>query len=334
MASKGLELPQTRGTFQVRGKVVGTTRDNFYSEKQTKTNKEFRMVNFGVEFDEGSTMYLSLNGMEKDFVYFSNEDKKTEKVAWKDRFTQSKNLKLIGIHLGVKKVLDEKGNQVNDKKVMTEFDACKEIAENLKDGMPVFVRGNIEYSTYEGKHSTKFIPTQISLGKEIDFDAIDFKPIAEFTQSIVFMGITPNEDKTKASVLAKIVNYNTIEDTEFVVTDMNLAKVFNKNLKPYTSIKVWGDISITKDTSEVSTSDCWGSANNMDRINSPTIRELIITGASPETIDKNTYSEKEIDKAIETIKTNQNAVQDFGKSNTNDDSWGNVSTQDEEDTGW
>ena len=35
---KGIDLPQTKGKFQVRGKVVGTQKDNFYVEKLTKTS--------------------------------------------------------------------------------------------------------------------------------------------------------------------------------------------------------------------------------------------------------------------------------------------------------
>ena len=150
---------------------------------------------------------------------------------------------------------------------------------------------------------------------------------------IVFTGITPNEDKTRATVAAKIVNYDSVEDAEFIITDMNLANVFRKNLKPYTSIKVWGNISVEKDTTEVETTDCWGSANNMERVNTPTVRELIITGADPDTIDTTTYAESEIDKAIEASKASKNAEKDFGNST---DGWGSVgnSVDDDEDCGW
>ena len=77
---KGIDLPQTKGTFQVRGKVVGTQKDNFYVEKLTKTNKPWRSASFGIEFNPGSTMYVGLNGMERDVVYFSkrNDDGTTE----------------------------------------------------------------------------------------------------------------------------------------------------------------------------------------------------------------------------------------------------------------
>lgn len=35
---------------------------------------------------------------------------------------------MIGVNVGVKKIVDKKGNEVNDKKVLTEFDACERLA--------------------------------------------------------------------------------------------------------------------------------------------------------------------------------------------------------------
>ena len=147
------------------------------------------------------------------------------------------------------------------------------------------------------------------------------------------MSVKPNEDKTKATVEAKIVNYNSIEDAEFFMENMALARMFSKNLKPYTGIKVWGNISVEKDTTEVQTTDCWGQKNNMERVNAPTIRELIITGADPETIDTTTYSEAEMDRAIEAIKASKEAEKDFGGTSNG---WGSLqsATEDDDNAGW
>ena len=83
---KGLDLPQTRGTFQVRGKVTGTERDSFYTEKITKTGKPWRSVNFGVQFKPEATISVGLNGMEKENVYFTkrgeNGGKKDEQETY------------------------------------------------------------------------------------------------------------------------------------------------------------------------------------------------------------------------------------------------------------
>jgi hypothetical protein len=343
-----LGIPQTKGTFQTRGMVIGTDKDNFYTEKLTKTNKPWRETRFGVQFDKDNTLYVRLNGMEKQSVYYSKKPEEKGgkptilEVGWKERFSfkenpQNKDFNLIGVNVGVTKIKDAKGNDVNDKKRLTEYDACKEIGDNLNDNQFVFVKGAIDYSTYNDRHTTNFVPSQVSLCKDVDFEAEDFKPIANFTQYIVFTGIKRNEDNTKATISAKIVNYNSIEDAEFYTTNMSLAKTFYKQLKPYTGIKVWGDISIEKNFVTVTTTDCWGEENDMDKINSPTVRELYITGADPETIDTTTYTEEAIDKAIAIIKASKTAENDFGNSNDSNDTWGSVgSTDDDEemDAGW
>lgn len=339
---KGLGLPQTKGTFQVRGKVVGTSKDKFYVEKMTKNNKPWRSVNFGVQFDSEKTLYVGTNGMERDNVYFCKkiEDGKTDKkvIPWKDRFNyHEEGYRMIGVNVGVEKTTDENGNTVNNKKTLTDYDSCKEISDHLRDDMSVFVKGNLEFSTYQDSHRTKFVTSQVSLTKDdVDFEKEEFHPVADFTQMIVFMGVTPNKEKTRATVEAKIVTYDTIEDAEFIIEDMNLARMFAKQLKPYTGIKVWGRISVEKDTEEVETTDCWGKKNNMDKVNSPTIRELIIEGADPNSIDTGTFTESEIDKAIEEMKAAKVAENDFGGSENG--GWGTVQHGSEDgmddETGW
>ena len=200
MANKLFELPQTKGTFQVRGIVSGVEKDNFYTEKKTKTGKDFRMVNFGVEYEDKKTIYPSLNGMPRDKVYFSkkNEDGKTEvkAIAWKDRIKNApEGYRMIGVLTGLKKVPGDNGKLKNDNHYRTEYDACEYINENLHDGDSVFVKGNLEFGSYTNKdgevsHTTKFVPTQVSLcQKDIDFEAEDYDPAHDFTQTIVFVGI-------------------------------------------------------------------------------------------------------------------------------------------------
>lgn len=287
-------------------------------------------------------MYVGFNGMEQEKVYFfksegEGKNRKTvsKDVPWRDRFDfNEEGFRMVGVNLGVSKITDSSGKEVNDKKVMTQYDACQEVYENLKDDASVFIRGNIAYSEYQGKHQTRFEPTQISLCRPVDFEQADFQPTADFTQSIVFMGIKPNEDKTKFTVSAKIVTYKTIEDAEFYITDTTLANVFKKNMKPYQSIKVWGNISVEQQTEEVEIEsvDCWGEANEMEKVSAPTIRELIITGADPTTIDKEAYSEAVLDEAIEIMKENKQASSDYGDDG---EKWGsNANLDDDDDSAW
>ena len=90
-------------------------------------------MDVGGAVDEEQKKFMTKQGMPQDFVYFSKQTKKDEakepakKVAWGDRFSWKKDkYRLIGMNVGLKKVVDSKGNTVNDKRVMTEFDACLE----------------------------------------------------------------------------------------------------------------------------------------------------------------------------------------------------------------
>ena len=356
MANKLFELPQTKGTFQVRGIVSGVEKDSFYVEKQTRTGKEFRMINFGVEYDDKKTIFPTLNGMPRDKVYFSKKDKDTgntdtKAIAWKDRIKKApEGYRMIGVLAGLQKIKDENGKVRNDNKTLTEYDACEYISENLQDGDSVFVKGNLEFGSYTNKdgevsRTTKFVPTQISLCQnDVDFEAEDYAPAHDFTQTIVFVGIDQERENDKPTgrfvVDAKIVNYNSIESAEFIIEDAKLAKQMRSGLKPYNSIQVHGHINVVNNVEDVNDEeddDCWGESNDMDnkRVFAPTHRELIITGAKPSTIDKETYTEKAIDDAIKKVNASKKAEQDFtGKAESTsnvDDDWGDDASDDEDD---
>ena len=356
MANKLFELPQTKGTFQVRGIVSGVEKDSFYVEKQTRTGKEFRMINFGVEYDDKKTIFPTLNGMPRDKVYFSKKDKDTgntdtKAIAWKDRIKKApEGYRMIGVLAGLQKIKDENGKVRNDNKTLTEYDACEYISENLQDGDSVFVKGNLEFGSYTNKdgevsRTTKFVPTQISLCQnDVDFEAEDYVPAHDFTQTIVFVGIDQERENDKPTgrfvVDAKIVNYNSIESAEFIIEDAKLAKQMRSGLKPYNSIQVHGHINVVNNVEDVNDEeddDCWGESNDMDnkRVFAPTHRELIITGAKPSTIDKETYTEKAIDEAIKKVNASKKAEQDFtGKAESTsnvDDDWGDDASDDEDE---
>lgn len=331
------ELQQTYGTFTMCGIVSGTEKENFYRETKTESGKPFRSVNFGVEFDEGKREYVSLNGMPRDQVIFTKRENvggqmKTavEKVDWNDRFSFKKEgYSLIGVHLGLTKITDSGGNEVNERKIAVEFDACAEIGTYLKDDSSVFVRGKTEFSTYNGKHYTKFVPQQISLcSRNIDFKDEKFEPNARFTQTIIFMGIEKSPDTDgKFIISGKVVSYNSIEDVEFVTYNSKLAKTLKKNLKPYNAIEIFGNISVVSAAEEIEEDDEWGEPNKMERNNTPFVRELVVTGANKDSVDTTLYSEKSVESAIAKLNAKANADKEFDS----DDDWGTVDSDDDSD---
>ena len=358
MANRIFDLPETRGTFQVKGIINGTGKEKFYTSKKTKNNKDFRAVNFGCEYDSQQTIYMNMNGMPQDKVYFSRRNPETNKtetkaVPWGNRNTFTEDgFRMIGVNLGLTKMTDKEGKTVNDKKTMHAFDACDYIRKYMQDDMCTFIRGNIEFSSYVSdgniRRSVKYIPSQISLCKEVDFAEYnaDNKPVHDFTQTIVFMGIEPEQNDGKSTgrfvVSAKVVTYSDIVDTEFFITDSKLANLFRKNLKAYNSITVHGKIEVTHKVEETTSEDSWGEVNTMTAVSGSTKTEMIITGATPSTIDKDTYTEKNVAAAIKAIKNSKTAEQNFAgttkvteeSDDDSDDGWGDDGFGDDESEPW
>ena len=340
-----IDLPQMRGSYKIYGVVTGYEKENFFTEKPTRNGTMRRAVNFGVKINKDEdTIFVNLGGMKNDNVYFfrrADKEKGIEKdlktVPWDQRFTfKEQGYSLIGVSTALTASENGKGKQEYERKVMTPYDACSEISANLRDDMSITVRGDLEFSEYNGNHRTNFTINNIRMARtDFDLGAEDYKPISEFHQGIIFMGIHPDEnDHGRFIVDAKIVNYESIEDAEFVIYEKGLANQFRKALKPYTYIDTSGEIKVNKQTEEVETADdWWGEKNTMVTNTAPTIRELVITGANPTTIDKDTYSEEKIEEAIAKINAKNQAKDDYGSNSA----WGDskkTETFNDDDEPW
>jgi hypothetical protein len=332
-------LPETKGQFKVRGLVTGVQRDNAFKSITTKSGKEMNILNFGIETAPESSVFVTLQGMERDEVFFSKRSEvkgqkgEVKRVVWGDRDKpQGEGFNLIGIGVGLEQ--DENGKNVT--KTYAEFDASQEVYNNINDGDSVFVRGDIEFSSFvrdngDISRNKKFNVKQIYGSKSVNFEAEDFTETNDFKQKIIFTGIKKVDDKDdpRFEVEAKIVTYSNIEDAEFIVRNSNLANQFKKGLKPYTSIEVWGNIFNKVDTDDLEqSSDVWGEDDSFKRVTKNYIRELVIVGADPSTIDKDTYTEETIEEGINKLNS-QGQVKSGG-------AWGDSKSVDisDEDLPW
>jgi hypothetical protein len=345
MAKKRIfDLPQTKGEFQIRGNASGVLKNNFFATKKTKNNNDMNLLNFGVKFDEGQTAYLTLNGMaNKSVYYYSATEKKTKEVAWKVRdIAPADGYRLIGVNVGLETIEDENGNTVNDKKTLTDYDAAKYVSEHLKDDMPIFTRGALEFDSFtdkEGnvKRSTRLIPNQVSLcSKPIDFDDEDCNVLADFKTTIVFESVEKEKDDKEKETGRFIVNalnigYSNITNTTFIIEDAQLANLMRKNLKAHYALEVTGVFKSTVVTETVEMEDDWGQKSSFDRVSAPRKFELIITGAKPSTIDKETYTEDNIAEARKAIANKDKVETNYGEkkeATTVEDGWGDTSDDD------
>lgn len=334
--NKGLGLRQTKGYFQVRGKVNGVEKDSFYTEGKARNGQDYRRINFGVEYQPDCSVYIQQFGMPKDYVCYSKQEtidgKKSivkEQVEWGDRFkTPKEGYRLYGINCGVEKIVGKNGKLINSRKSLTQFDACKEIAEHLKDNDSVFVKGNITYSTYEDSHKTNFDFTQVSLCKDdIDFDNENFKSENKFKQEIVFMGIDKSKEIDGEFIISgKVVNYDSIEDVELYTRDNKLASILKKNCKPYNLIELGGNIFAEFGSEKVESDDEWGIGIEMNKIKAPYSIKLMVNGADKSSLDTTTYSEEIIEEALVKQKANNTAKAEFSTktSKSDSDDWDDV----------
>ena len=346
-SKKLFDLPQTKGEFQLRGLVTGTMKNNFFTEKKTKNGNNFRALNFGVEFDDKQTAYLTLNGMERKSVYYYNaKDKKTVDVAWKDRDkVPGEGYRLIGVNVGLER--DEEDDS-NVKYTLTDYDAAKYASEHLEDGMSVFVKGNLEFDSYtdgkgETKRSRKLVPTQISrCSKDVDFDSEDFEALSDFKITIVYQDIEKEKDESgkdtgRFVLSALVVNYSSIVPVDFIVEDAKLATLMKKNLKPFNSIEVTGKFKSSVLVEEVTNEDEWGEKSSFDRVSAPRVFSLVVTGAKPSSIDREAYTEENISTARRAIANKDKVESNFGEKKAeaaSNDGWGDDSSFDNEDIPW
>ncbi|MED3562390.1 hypothetical protein [Bacillus xiapuensis] len=313
MANTKHGLPQTKGFFKLKGLAAGVGREKAFTHKEYDNGGSRNSFSFGVQTSLDSTVYVNVEGYKNNKVYlFKRSEVKGQKgeqkqVEWANRYDYVKDgFNPMGVSVGLAKDIEGK----NITTTYLDYDAANKVQEQLDDEMPIFVRGDIEYSSFkkddgEIRRNKKFVVKNVYNSKEIDFETEDFKETAEFKQKIIYTGITKSDEKgdTKFILEAKIVTYSSIEDAEFIVYNTSLANQFKKNLKPYQSLDVWGIIFNKVDSDDVQEEvSVWGEEDTFKRANKSYIRELVIIGADPATIDKETYTESTLEEALNKLR--------------------------------
>lgn len=343
------EMKQTSSTFQCRGIVAGTQSKRFYKNGTSQNGGSWNALEFGVKIAENKTVYVSMNGFTRPEVFYYKKGENgakgtTQKVAWKDRNkAPGKDYRLIGVNISTDR--DENGKNINE--TFTEYDAIEWLSKNLKDGESVFIKGNLQFSSYTDKNAqtrkkVELVPNQISYTKEpVDFDAEDYTEMCEFENTIVFSSIDQemdeNDKKTGRFILSGYsIGYNSVENVSFIIKEdcAKLATNLKKAMKSGYSIKTFGRVEVINDISIIEEDDSgWGETSPLERVNSPTRREYIVYRADPNSIEKEDYSEDAINEAIRKIKAAKTAAENFGeKANANTDmadDWGSDDDSDE-----
>ena len=300
--TKENQLTATKGTFEARGKLF-----NVKSERAFSVNDKgnWRTCNLGLRIADGEVLFFQVKGGPKQEVYLSKQsDKKgekpeTKKVSWDDRFKAQKNgFRMMGVNLGLVKGDDGK-NEITS---LTEWDAWDYLKENAKDDMSVFISGDIEFSSYEKdgeiKKMKNLIAKKIYLATdEIDFQSEKFEKKAGFSQTGIIVGRHKEAEQFYLEI--GYVGWATYEVVDLECTQV-IYDILAKNVKPFNALTLTGVIKTSQNVDKVS-DEVWGEKSDVGVPKSTAKTVLFVTGARPDTIDKETYTNKIVDNWLDLV---------------------------------
>jgi hypothetical protein len=205
--------------------LVGNVKVNEYTFDLDKTYDSgwtSNILNLGVDCGNGNTVYAEMSGgyfpakYKRDNVVYVHGIKEVDgkkqddfqdsfTIDWDDRFDET-ILETVGrncfVTVGIEKTDKDKTFY---KDFLTEYDAVAYLAENLKDGTTVYVRGNIAYESDGEKVYVKKKITNIALSEA---KPENFK--ATFTQTILLDDGSigkPDKEKNTIPISAYVVDY-------------------------------------------------------------------------------------------------------------------------------
>lgn len=332
-----MKLKANTSTFIIEGVVFGMNSAKTYVEKE---GSGFRMLNLGIRVSSNENLYLSLSGSPKNDVFWSKRDKdgKTDTIRLKQgEKSPGKDYRPIGVAVKL-----EKNGEI---KYFSSYDACLYLKENLTDGMSVFVKGKVEFSSWTDKDGNikrgqKLVPNSIYIkDTPIDFNDEKYVKRADVTQGVVFLGVErPQEGSEYATIKCGVVGYNSWEEIE-LPSLVNVAKTLNNRIKPYTSISLNCGFEIESGEEEVEVEEVdgdWGQSSKVNVQRKPVTVKLLVLGAEPKSIDSETYNKKTIEEWVQYIENVKKSKEAESSKNfeSQDGDWGKPSSTKEEEPAW
>ena len=247
-------LPQNRSNDDkvvITGTVVGTLKDNFYTEGVAKNGMKYNRINFGVNVgteEQPLTVYVELFGMERKSVYIHRpagvgEHKgETKDIPWSSRNNVPSGYRLLGVGVGLTKDNDGKNVYSN----MVEFDANQKMAGLLKDGMGVRVNAKIDINRFVNKSGEAVTTVRYQINSIGLFDTEAYSiPEPNWCQNLIVTGIDREDDGSKFDITVAKVGYNSLGYFTVYTKVERLSTSIKKALKKGVfACNLWGVISI------------------------------------------------------------------------------------------
>ena len=322
-----ISIPQTKSDFSLVGKVVGVKSDKFYTDIISKKGNPWRKIGFSVEYEKDKRVYVELNGSPKDKVYFGKKSEVagqkgvSKAVPWANRTSfNEEGFVMMGVACGLEK---DEATKKNKSVVLSEFDACEYIANHLTelgDDTVVRVIGEIDHSHWSAQDgnvltASKFLIKRIYLsGSKIDDDSEAEKKSHYFHQSMVVKEIEKDSDNQRFEINGYVINYKSVESVTVYSKNAKLANNLIKTLKSNKDnigITLYGQIEAVASVDEVVEEDDWGEVDVSKVTTNPFVKELYAVGADKETLELEEFKQSLIEQAIEKIKIDEQANDQF-----------------------
>ena len=265
-------LAQTKGTFDLVGRVVNIDRENAYQEKTMdkgkNKGKSYRTLRFGIKTSESNIIQVSMFSFLPDEVYlWDSENKKGGKVPYetwkKNRKGYEKQKKVpLQTRVGLEKGEDGKNITMH----LPSFDVMEYIYDNLNNEDSVMAKGSISRNTYESRSgdvqtSVNYnLESLFKLKNEVDFSDEKFEEKSVFTEQFIFESADLDPRTKTTDVYGKVVNYHgKTNDVIYKINFANeedsgleqMAKIFAKKIDYGSLLQVHGNIVNRAVTEEV-----------------------------------------------------------------------------------
>lgn len=223
-----LDKKNWTASFNLVGKVKINNNTFTLDQKSNKSDWCYSRANIGIDCgEEYGTIYAQMMGgygVNRDNVIYvvgKTEDGRADfsnsyTIDWEDRFDEDilKDVATMQfIRCGIER--DSKG-KIFYKNFLSEYDAIAYLAEHLKDGEVVSVRGNLEYQLYNGNLTVNRNINSIVLStrEEKDFSATFIQTVLLDSDSAVGVDKEKKTYTVSAYVLEKLREYNGHDLTE------------------------------------------------------------------------------------------------------------------------
>ncbi|KYG38129.1 hypothetical protein [Bacillus gaemokensis] len=284
-------LQKEKGFNTLIGKVKVNDKTFSGIQVSEKTGYNYVRINFGVETEEGNTVYCEMMGgyfpSKPVIIASSKDDNSRLEINWADRLNEMivDSVSDFRLHkIGLDR--NEKG-ELNIKKFLSPVDVHEYLKENLKDGMEISVRGKFGFSEYNQETQRKFQIQNIFLPfQKKDEESGELLPVeykAEFVQTILldeesFKRVTKQDREAgEVVVSAYVVDYVNKKDN----------KEIKKNL-PFSQPIV---VPINKENPEMTEKIL----DALFKVKKGKVRRLTIEGKIVEGFEKQEVSEADIE---------------------------------------